>query len=346
MLTLTKRPKSPYWYARGTVNGVRFERSTGETSKPEARKKLAEILQEVQAHARPQAAPSDWRDMPFAAAMNAYLDNGRDPRFLDRVLEHFLETPLGDIDNAAMSRAANAIYPGRAPATVRRQLYVPVSAIINFMKDDKLRAPKGGGQRTVFLRPEEVEKLIQAALKQPSPFLAPLITFLIGQGARMGETLAMRGNDVNLSARYAVLRDTKNKQERTITLVPRVVAALSLLPTIGEDGPVFRRFDGKEFKERKGRGGQIRNPFSYAVEKAGLSGEVTPHICRHTWATWHYAVNKDPLMLKREGGWLSNEYQRYVKAAPAGLADAIIGHGWDLSGENRGSVGNYQVISG
>lgn len=345
MLTLTKRPKSPYWYARGTVNGVRFERSTGETSKPEARKKIAEILQEAQ---KAQAAPqvSDWRETPFATATKAYLNNGRDSRFLDKIIEHFLDIPLGEIDNAAMSRAADVIYPGRAPATIRRQLYVPVSAIINFMKDEKLRAPKGGGQRTLFMRPEEVEKLIQAALSQPSPYLAPLITFLVGQGARMGETLAMKGSDVNLDARYAILRDTKNGHERTITLIPRVVAALSLLPTIAEEGPVFRRFDGKEFKERKGRGGQIRNPFAYAVESAGLTSEVTPHICRHTWATWHYAVNRDPLVLKKEGGWMSNEYQRYVKAAPPGLADAITAHNWDFTGENRGRVGNYQAISG
>jgi integrase len=337
MLTLTKRAKTPYWVARGTVNGVRFERSTGETSKPEARKKLADILQELQAlQATPP--PADWRDVTFAKAMTAYVDNGRDGRFLDKLLEHFQETRLGDIDNAAMSKASNSIYPGRAPATIRRQLYVPVGAIINFIKDDKLRAPKGGGQRTLFLSPEEAERLIRASVTQQSPFLAPLITFLLGQGSRMGETLALDGKDVNLSARYAILRDTKNKQERTVTLIPRVVAALSLLPTIGEAGPVFRRFDGKEFKERKGRGGQVRNPFAFAVETAGLSEEVTPHVCRHTWATWHYAVNKDPLSLKREGGWLSNEYQRYVKSAPAGLAESILRHGWDMSGENRGNV--------
>jgi predicted RNase H-like HicB family nuclease len=47
MLTLTRRPKSPYWIARGTIDGVRIERSTCETSKPEARKKLAEIIKEA-----------------------------------------------------------------------------------------------------------------------------------------------------------------------------------------------------------------------------------------------------------------------------------------------------------
>lgn len=341
MLELRKRPKSPYWIARGTINGVRIERSTGETSKSKARERLPEIIAEAQA----APAPRDWRDVSFASAVISYIDNGRDARFLDRLLEHFGETALGDIDNAAMSRAANAIYPGRAAATVRRQLYVPVSAIINFMKDDKLRAPKGGGQRTIFMTPEEAERLIRSAVTQPSPYLAPLITFLIGQGARMGETLSLDGRDVNLSARYAILRNTKNGKERTISLIPRVTAALSRLPTIGEPGPLFRRIDGKAFKEKKGRGGQVRNPFAYAVRQAGLSEEVTPHVCRHTWATWHYAINRDPLLLKSEGGWESNEYQRYVKAAPSGLREAIERHGWDFSGEDWGSAGNSGRIS-
>lgn len=61
----------------------------------------------------------------------------------------------------------------------RRQLYVPVNAIINFMKDDKLRAPKGGGARTMFVMPMLAEKIIHAATMQPSPWLPALITFFL-----------------------------------------------------------------------------------------------------------------------------------------------------------------------
>lgn len=334
MFELKKRPKSPYWIIRGTINGRRIERSTGETSKEKARKQLATFIAEMAGTPR----PAEWSEMPFVVALNAYMDAVKDHRFLGKLLDHFSKMTLGEIDNTVMTRAANALYPGRAPATVRRQLYVPVSAIINFAKDDKLRAPKGGGQRTVFLTPEEAERLIQAATGQPSRFLAPLITFLIGQGSRMGETLAINGRDVNLSARYAILRDTKNGEERTVTLVPRVVAALSLLPTIGEPGALFRRFDQKPFKQKVGRGGQVRTAFATAVTTAGLDvAQITPHVCRHTWATWHYAVNRDTLKLKSEGGWKSNEYQRYVKAAPAGLAESIERHGWNLTGEFRGN---------
>lgn len=340
MLTLTKRPKSPYWYARGTVNGVRFERSTGETSKPEARKKLAEILQEAQAQAAP--APLDWRDITFAKAMSAYIDNGRDGRFLDKLLEHFQEMRLGDINNVVMSKAANSLYAGREPATIRRQLYVPVNAIINFMKDDKLRAPKGGGARTIFVMPALADKIIQAATTQPSPWLPALITFFFGQGSRAGETFAIDGrDDIDLSGKWAMLRDPKNGHERRVTLQPRVIAALSQLPNIGEPGPLFRRFDGKAFAEKKGRGGQVRTAFGHAVQGAGGDPElITPHVCRHSWATWFYSQTKDTLRLKEEGGWLSNEYQRYVKLGTADIGNEAFAKGWNfvLPGENWGNL--------
>lgn len=345
MLKLIKRPKSPYWIARGTINGIRLERSTGETSKPEARKKVAEIEREALAGPK----PTGWRDMSFARAMTAYIDSGKDARFLDRVLEHFQETPIAEIDNAAMSRAANMIYPGRSPATIRRQLYVPVNAIINFVKDEKLRAPKGGGARTMFVMPDLADRIIQASTTQPSPWLPALITFLFGQGARAGETFAIDGrDDIDLAGRWAMLRDTKNGHERRVTLQPRVVAALSRLPNIGEPGPLFRRFDGKPFAEKVGRGGQVRTAFATAVDAAGGDASiVTPHVCRHSWATWFYAQTRDPLRLKEEGGWRSNEWQRYVKLGTPEIGEEATKKGWNfaVAGENWGNARRAVGIS-
>lgn len=31
--------------------------------------------------------------------------------------------------------------------------------------------------------------------------------------------------------------------------------------------------------------------------------EFTPHDLRHTWASWHYYVHKDLLLLKLDGDW-------------------------------------------
>ena len=52
-------------------------------------------------------------------------------------------------------------------------------------------------------------------------------------------------------------------------------------------------------------GGQIKTAWHGAIRRAGLNPELTPHDLRHTWASWHYALNRDLLALKQEGGWSS-----------------------------------------
>lgn len=45
---------------------------------------------------------------------------------------------------------------------------------------------------------------------------------------------------------------------------------------------------------------------------------VTPHDCRHSWATWFYGLTKDPLLLQFEGGWSSADMvQRYAHLMPS-----------------------------
>lgn len=51
MLKLVKRPNSPYWIARGTIDGRRIERSTGESDKAAAKRALTGIIAELTAAA-------------------------------------------------------------------------------------------------------------------------------------------------------------------------------------------------------------------------------------------------------------------------------------------------------
>jgi integrase len=61
-----------------------------------------------------------------------------------------------------------------------------------------------------------------------------------------------------------------------------------------------------------------------AIDRAGLDAELTPHACRHTWASWHYTLNRDLLALKVVGGWSSVALvERYAHLMPAGHAEAI-----------------------
>ncbi|MFN3169252.1 MAG: tyrosine-type recombinase/integrase [Hyphomicrobiales bacterium] len=349
MLELVKRPgKSPYWIARGTINGRRIERSTRQTSKVKAREALEAILGEETS--RQDLVGQSWRDRSFAQAMSDYVDHGGEARFLPRLLEHFQLIPLGDIDQATMARARNALYPAASDATVRRQLYTPIKAIINLAKDDTLKAPTGDNARTEWLWPDQVERLIQAATQNRNPMLAAMVTGLVGAGFRPNELFLIDGHKhLQLQNSFVRLPRSKNGDAREVHLISRVVAAWSLLPTVGQPGPLFRRMDGQAYQERTGRGGQIRNPFKWCAEQAGLDPSIiTPYTLRHTWATWFYATTLNTRMLKQQGGWRSSQWERYTKIAPANLAYEIQRFGWhfgEVVGDERGRDRKWSIIS-
>lgn len=154
------------------------------------------------------------------------------------------------------------------------------------------------------------------------------------------------------------------KRDRIVDNVPpRAIAALSALThrsgkvfrkpgRLNRDGiPQL----GLPYAD-KGRagGGQIRSGWNAACERAGLPGawrhyhrttpittgryaaargdgvhrvyhaDITPHACRHTWASWHYAQHKDLLRLKHDGGWEEvSMVERYAHLVPDGMAAEI-----------------------
>lgn len=341
MLKPVKRPKSPFYIARGTINGQRVEKSTNETSLAAARKACERIAAEILASDPDQISKGR---LTVKQAATQYRAAGKDGRFLKKIEDHFGDTLVSAIDAATARTAAKAVYPDAADATLRRQFYTPLKAIINFCADDdlcapiRLKAPKDGGKRTHFLTPSQAEKIIQALSIERNKFIPALVTGLFGQGMRLGEALCLDGSDVSLEHKFAILRDTKNGEERTIRLTSRTIAAWSLLPTIGKPGPLFRREDGLGFRVGKNSGGQIAKPFARAVKAAGLDAELyTPHICRHSWATWFYCQTMDVLRLKREGGWKSGEYDRYTKTEIPAIGEEARKLRWEFVGENRGN---------
>jgi len=347
MLKLVKRPGSPFWVARGTINRVRIERSTGCRKKDDARRVADDFAAEETRNAAGATGP-----LRFDQAVAIYLTERPAARYIAPLLRHFKTTAVSEINNAAMRKAANALYPEAAPATIRRQLYTPMKAILNLCAYDdlcavpKLKAPSGGKSRTDFLMPDKAALILQHLSTLQGRQEAVMVTLLLGQGVRVGEAVTLVWEDVSLEARFAILRDTKNGEERRITLIDRVVAALSTIKPAAAFGPVFRRSDGQPFRPSDpagAGGGQIRYHFAQAVEKAGLDPHrFTPHICRHTWATWFYAQTLDQIRLKDEGGWKSTQWLRYTKLGTANLAEMTRNEGWTFDtkpqplGENRG----------
>jgi len=91
------------------------------------------------------------------------------------------------------------------------------------------------------LKPDEAERLIEASARH----LRPLVIFLLGTGARVGEALWLDWANVNLDNRQVTFPKTKNGEARSVPLHGRVVDALAALPR--RNGEVFLTDEGKPY---------------------------------------------------------------------------------------------------
>lgn len=331
-LKLVKR--GSIWHLHGTIAGQRIRQSTGLGNKGQADIYRARIeAQAIQRHALGRA-----NTLTFAQAALTYLESGGAPRFVAPLLDHFgPDFLLHNINNDVLNRAADALHPGAAPATINRQVITPASAIYNMSADDDLvphrrfrrrKVPRG---RTRWLTPAEAARL----LAQLDARARIQVEFLLGTGCRTGEAFSLERADLYLETRQAMVPFTKNGDLRMVRLPIRTARALAAYG-VPDAGRVFRTDKGKPYVIRENGGGQMQAVFNRARDAAGLGPDVTPHVLRHTWATWHYAQNKDVQLLQDLGGWRKIDMAlHYAKLAPADLGSLLIKYGWDFRSDTK-----------
>lgn len=323
----TKCHPSGIWYVTGTVtvwrdgkpHSLQVRRSTKSRNEAQADAIKRQIENEVAERNITGKEPS----ITFSQAAARYVSQGGEERFLVKPRAELGAYRIDEITQTLIDDTALKSYANTA--TRRRQFYAPVIAVLkaNGIKYQFDR-PADGQKRTHFLMPNQAVSIIEqiSASRYANPWSPALATFLFGQGSRVGETLAIDGkNDISLQHKYAILRDTKNGRERMVTLCPRVIAACSTIPNLGQKGPLFLRYDGRPYQERKNRGYKL-GFWARAVAEVELDPAIfTPHVARHSWATWFYSQTRDVVRLKAEGGWESNEWERYVKLAAPSLGE-------------------------
>jgi hypothetical protein len=106
MLELKKRPKSPFWYARGTVAGKRVEVSTKCKRLADAKAALPDIIAELCADTDDQQD-----ELTFVRALRLYQEQKPDARFLDPVKRYFADKLVPEIANAEMRRVYRYLSP-------------------------------------------------------------------------------------------------------------------------------------------------------------------------------------------------------------------------------------------
>ena len=339
-LKVVRRPKSPYFYIRGTIAGVRIEESTGTDRRGLAEeyraKREAEIYRAQLYGGRTEKT--------FADAVVSYVEarDGNVPRFLDKVFSYFDRTPLCKIDLEAIVTGAAKTYPKASAPTRNRQFFTPTVAVLKhaatlgWCNVPIIARPKASEGVVRWLTHDEADRLISAC----APHLRALVIFLLYTGARAGEALWLDWHDVDLDRAHVAFVRTKTKYPRGVPLHERVVAALANLKH--RDGAVFRRPDGKPYAPVKGKedtsaGTRFATGFKAACRRAGIA-DFRVHDCRHTWATWHYQQNRDLTALMHLGGWRSEkmvlryahqnveEFASSISRIPGGKLGELVGN--------------------
>ncbi len=274
--------------------------------------------------------------MTIADAGLTYLNRPGGLKSYDAWRLDQLNTIVGDFSlaraNEAWSEFKRLRCAGLAPATVERFRAILQAALNYAAGEEQTIAPKlrrGGriqNKRMRFLSKDQETRLLASY----AAHVMPVAETLCWQGLRIGETLRLDWRNVNWAANTLFIAETKNGEPRTVTLHPRVRAALHKL-WVGAGSPT----EGCVFLNRFGRpyadprqyklpgGSPIRSAHQTACDRAGIP-EFHVHDWRHHWACQCVMSGIDLETIRQEGGWKSlRMVERYATVSAEHRAQAM-----------------------
>jgi integrase len=149
--------------------------------------------------------------------------------------------------------------------------------------EPKVWKPKTGRRRERWLTKSEAADLLRVARR--TPHLARLIVLGLRTGSRPGVSKALEWSWIDLD-RGLMYRRAPGTSEKGNKRTPPVKLGRKMIAHLKR----WKRLDGGRCRfvvHYDGR--QVDDPhtsWERAVRLAGLSGNVTPHVLRHTRATW------------------------------------------------------------
>lgn len=277
------------WHFRGTVAGGRLRGSTGTGDKAIAQRIAAE--REAEAWKGHLDGPS--AVLTFAQAAALYTQAGKGDHRTLRMMDFWKTTLVKNITEGQVRQAAVTLYPSHKAATRNREVIAPTQAIINHAASLGKCSPLTVARFKVA----KVEKIpvtwewVQAFMRHAPPHLGALACFMFLTGARISEALAVRWEDVDFTARKAKIRQTKLYGEERFAHLPAPLL-VAMANCKRDRDTVFR------YVERD----SVRKSWDSAVKRAKIA-PLSPHACRHGFATAMLHAGVDPVTVAKRGGW-------------------------------------------
>jgi integrase len=286
------------WHYRGTVAGRRLRGSTGVSR--QNKETAQHVVAELEARAWKGHLHGPGSILTFAQAALIYRAARKPTRYLERVEDFWKDTPVKEITAGRVRSSCLALYPVAKGATWNRAVIVPTQAIINHAAEQEL-CPRITVKRWPVSRTDRRPaswEWVKAFMSASSPHLRALACFMFLTGARIGEAVTLSWSDVRLSEARALIRSTKTKTERWGHLPHALIIALANLPGDRHPDTKVFGFANRFAAERE---------WKKVVIREGLE-PLTPHCCRHGFATGLLQAGVDPITVAKLGGWASPEH--------------------------------------
>jgi integrase/recombinase XerD len=205
---------------------------------------------------------------------------------VERMTRQDLEAFVRSLMSAGLSPRSAA----RAVACVRGFFrFLVLDRRLEASPADDLRAPRAWPALPRFLTPQEVDQLIAAPDVSTAKGLRDraMVELLYATGLRVSELVGLRPPDLNLEAGYLSCSG-KGGKERLVPMGDEAVAWVRRYARDGRPALLKTRTSPRLFVNMRG-GALSRVGFwkilkGYALQ-AGLPGDLSPHVLRHSFAT-------------------------------------------------------------
>ena len=281
------------YYIVWSENGRSRERSTGLRDRPEAEKKLAEFILSRTATRGPRSP----HDTLITEALVAYAKAHQGRKSAVRIgyavepLTNFFANKFISEINEPLCRKYEK-HRKRSAGTVRRELTV-LRASANYMastnqlthKVDVWLPPKTE-PRNIFLTRSEFARLLKQARKRPKSgrMLSLFMLICVYTGRRREAVLSLRWPAINLSSGTIDFRrpnSAENNKKRGVIKIHRKLLGHLRRAHKNTNKPIgyVVSSNGHHVKD-------LKESFQRAAELANLPARITPHVLKHTCATW------------------------------------------------------------
>lgn len=231
--------KSPNFEIRGTYLGIRVDKTSGSPRRSVALAELKRIENAIERREyQTQKTASDRQQLSFADAAAGYLEAGRRRKYVSRLVKHFGETPLTEIDQAAIDAAAIAICPATTNGTRNASVYTPLSAILHHAGIKMpIRRPAGAKGRVVtdWLAEHDARAIIHAADAIAADF-GLFLRCLLYTGLRLNEVLTWRWEDFDFATSQPWVRRLKGGIPSPVRLRPDLMESVKAMLQSRQDG--------------------------------------------------------------------------------------------------------------